>query len=518
MHEITLDGAIADFEAKPEGGERYGKVKDTLDDDPRNGWTTHGDAHPEKHTAIFALKQPLILAADEEMIFVMMHRSTIGDANIGKFRVSISNQPGQAVRSLDPTPMETLAKVIHGDTQSIGNELHARLKQQFLIDHLPYQQEKPCYERVRSYYEEVKNAAKPQKVMVLDDREEPRDTHVLVRGVWDQKGKIVRPGLPAALGGATHPSPKNRLDLAEWLVSGNHPLTARVTVNHLWQLMFGAGLVRTPDDFGLQGEQPTHPDLLDWLAVELVESGWDIKHMLRLIVTSRTYRQSSHVDPDWLDKDPYNKLLGRSSRHRLPSWMLHDAVLKTSGLLNPIQGGPPVKPFQPSGVWQDIFMGRFTYIPSPGTARYRRMLYAFWRRSSAPAFLFDQAQRRVCEVGIRRTNTPLHALTLLNDETILESSQSLAADSLSTSETPIKALQSLAPRILSRSFSPQEWDIIHSKWQDTLTHYQSHPEEAKALLTIGQQGPRPSLDPIEHASLMWMANMIFNLDEAMTHE
>jgi hypothetical protein len=518
MHEIALDNAIADFEAKPEGGERYGKIKDTLDDDPRNGWTTHGDDLPPKHIAVFALKEPLVMEADEEIIFVMMHRSTLGDANTGKFRVSVSNQPGQAVRSLDPMPLEALAKAQLQEPKTIGEDLRARLKQQFLIDHLPYQQEKPRYDQVRSYYDEIKNAAKPQKVMVLDDREEPRETHILVRGVWDQKGKTVRPGLPVALGGAANPNPTTRLDLAKWLVSGKHPLTARVIVNHLWQLMFGAGLVRTPDDFGLQGEHPTHPDLLDWLAVELVDSGWDIKHMLRLMVTSRAYQQSSHVDQEWLDKDPYNKLLGRSPRHRLPSWMLHDAVLKTGGLLNPIQGGPPVKPYQPSGIWQDIFMGRFTYVPSPGTARYRRMVYAFWRRSSAPAFLFDQAQRRVCEVGVRRTNTPLHALTLLNDETVLEASQSLAADCLRTSPTPQEALRTMGHRILSRSFSWAEWDIIQKKWQDTHAHYRSNPEEARALLTIGQQTPHPSLDVVQHASLMWMANMIFNLDEAMTHE
>jgi len=518
MHEVILDRAIADFEAKPEGGERYGKVKDTLDDDPRNGWTTHGDETARKHTAVFALKQALVMAPDEEMIFVMMHRSTIGDANTGTFRVSISNQPGEAVRSLDPMPMEVLAASLKNGEKDLEPQLTKRLRKQFLVDHQPYQKEKPRFDRVQSHYNEIKNAAKPQKVMVLADRKETRDTHVLVRGVWDQKGKIVEPGLPAALGASTQPRQGTRKDLAEWLVSGQHPLTARVIVNHLWQLMFGAGLVRTPDDFGLQGEQPTHPDLLDWLAVEWMESGWDIKHILRLMVTSRTYQQSSDVDPEWLDKDPYNKLWARASRHRLPSWMLHDAVLKTSGLLNPIQGGPPVKPFQPGGIWLDMFMGRFTYVPSPGTARYRRMLYAFWRRSSAPAFLFDQAQRRVCEVGVRRTNTPLHALTLLNDETVLEASQSLAADCLESSESIQEALRQLGPRILSRSFTAQEWDIIQSKWKNTLAHYQTHPEEARALLNVGQQTALPTLDPIRHATLMWMANMIFNLDEAMTHE
>jgi hypothetical protein len=426
VREVRFAKAIADFEAKPVGGERYGNVKDTLDDDPRNGWSTRGDKVSPSRVAVFALKEPLQLAEDETLNFVMMHRSTIGDANTGRFRVSISDQPGNAVRSFDPMPLEQLASVVNGNGGAISAELRRQLEQQFLESHEPYQIEKLRFDRVNAHVNEVKKNVASQKVMVLGEREKPRETHVLVRGVWDQKGEVVQPGLPAAISGGIPTKANTRRELAEWLVSREHPLTARVIVNHLWQLVFGAGLVRTPDDFGLQGEQPTHPELLDWLAVELMESGWDLRHMMRLMVTSQTYRQSSHVSPDLIERDPYNRLWARASRHRLPSWMLHDAVLKTSGILNPVLGGPPVKPFQPPGIWQDIFMGRFTYEPSPGSARYRRMLYSFWRRSSAPAFLFDQAQRRVCEVRARRTNTPLQALTLLNDEAILEAAHALS--------------------------------------------------------------------------------------------
>ena len=238
------------------------------------------------------------------------------------------------------------------------------------------------------------------------------------------------------------------MDLAQWLVSPENPLTARVVVNHLWQMMFGAGLVRTPEDFGLQGDQPTHPELLDWLAVEFLESGWNVRHMLRLMVTSKTYQQSSVVSEEVLERDPKNLLLGRTNRYRLPAWMIRDAALQVSGLLHPMLGGPPVKPYQPEGVWAEMFMGRFSYEPSIGSAQYRRTLYAYWRRTAAPTFLFDSAQRRVCEVGMRRTNTPLHALTLLNDVTMLESSRALAES--------VTSIQGLARQVLGRSLAEKE--------------------------------------------------------------
>jgi hypothetical protein len=519
MREVPIAQAHADFEAKPEGGARYGKVMDTLDDDPRNGWTTRGDTLRPVRLAVFALKEPLAIADDEEMIFVMMHRSTVGDANTGRFRLLVSNQPGAAVRSLDSMPMEELKSALVEGQGTLSDKLVERLKQQFLEDHRPYQSEKAYLDRVQVHFKEAEKGAGAQNVMVLGERKETRETHVLLRGVWDQKGELVQPALPAALG-YTEPSdePRTRMDLAGWLVSGKHPLTARVAVNHLWQLLFGAGLVRTPDDFGLQGAPPTHPELLDWLAVTLVQSGWDLKHMIRLLVTSRTYQQSSHVTGMLMDRDPYNRLWARASRHRLPSWMLHDAALQVSGLLNPLKGGVPVKPFQPSGVWKDIFMGRLTYEPSPGASRYRRMLYAFWRRSSAPAFLFDQAQRRVCEVRTRRTNTPLHALTMLNDETILEASQALAAQCLQSAVSAEEALKEVGFRILSRSFEGREYDVLLGKWHESRAYYREHPEEALYLLNPGQQRSNTSIDAVEHASLMWMANLIFNLDEAMTHE
>ncbi|MCH1409363.1 MAG: DUF1553 domain-containing protein, partial [Verrucomicrobiales bacterium] len=305
-----------------------------------------------------------------------------------------------------------------------------------------------------------------------------------------------------------------RSDLANWLVSAENPLTARVVVNHLWQLVFGEGLVRTPEDFGLQGEAPTHPELLDWLAVELVENEWDLRHILRLLVTSETFRQSSDTSPELRELDPENQLLARSPRFRLPSWMIRDNALAASGLLNPSVGGPPVKPWQPEGVWKEIFMGGKTYVPSVGPAQYRRTVYAYWRRSSAPAFLFDSAQRRVCEVRTRRTNTPLHALTLMNDTTMLEASRVLA-EKVASQAAPE---QELARLILTRELEAEESAVVLREQKKALDYYRSHLEEAITFTSIGQQ---PSLSG-ETASAIaaWMAtaSLLLNLDEAMTHE
>jgi hypothetical protein len=249
-----------------------------------------------------------------------------------------------------------------------------------------------------------------------------------------------------------------------------------------------------------------------------MESGWDVKHIMKLIVTSETYQQSSDVSEELLHRDPENRLLARGARFRLPSWMIRDSWLKTSGLLNPALGGPPVFPYQPDGVWAEMFMGRFHYQPSQGAAQYRRSVYAFWRRSSAPTFLFDSAQRRVCEVRPRRTNTPLHALTLLNDRTSLEASQRLAELAVEEGESDTGRIEFLFRRILSRDPSGRETEILRQRIAQTLEEYRQHPNEASQLLDGGQL-PRTATerDP-ELAAWMVVASMIHNLDEAITHE
>lgn len=505
IRDVAVKSAAADFIPPGKGG--YGDIKGVLDDDPRNGWTTKGAPTIAPHTAVLAFAEPLVLAADEELIVELRQRSTLGDANIGRFRVSATDQRGPAVTGVGPAPLEELATA-----SAVDEKLRARLFEQFLADYEPYQIARRALDRANAQFNESK-AAKKADVMVLAEKPQPRDAFVLVRGVWDKHGdKVQRGGLPSiAPLAAENPT---RADLARWLTSPENPLTARVLVNHLWQLCFGTGLVKTTEDFGLQGERPSHPELLDWLAVECVESGWDVKHLLRLIVTSSTYRQSSRASEALLSRDPENRLLARGSRFRLPSWMLRDTALRASGLFHPVVGGPPVKPYQPEGVWEENFMGRFTYEPSEGPAQYRRTLYAFWRRSIAPTFLFDSAQRRSCEVRTPRTNTPLQALTLLNDENYLEASRALAALALTKPEP----LREMAKRVLSREPRESETGVLVRERDRALAHYRAHPDDAARFLARGQFKPDSKLPAPELAAHTVVASLLFNLDEAITHE
>lgn len=524
--QLELAGAVADFqsdkERETEWDRRYANIRDTLNDDARDGWTTEGAETVQPHTGVYELADPWIGRPGDQLVIVLRHRSTHGHANIGRFRISLCTERGETVRRVDGG--SPIAELLQSKANKADPKLRKRLLDQYLLGDSDYQIAAQKLTAAKKQLSQLKKEKEPRRVMVLAEREEPRQTHVLVRGVWDAKGDSVQPAvLPSILEWPAEKT-KTRLDFANWIVDAENPLTARVVVNHLWQIMFGSGLVRTPEDFGLQGELPTHPKLLDWLAVELIESDWDLQHLLRLIATSKTYRQSSATTDQLLELDPENRLLARAPRFRLPAWMLRDNALRVSGLLNPALGGPPVKPYQPDGVWAEITMGRFDYQPSLGPAQYRRTIYAFWRRSSAPTFLFDSAQRRVCEVGIRRTNTPLHALTLMNDLTMLEASRRLAE--LATGQTMDTDsgtawqdhAQELANRVLSRELRPDELDELHKAWAVAINHYEEQREDAVRFCTVGQQ-PSPSLERAPQlAAWMMTASLLLNLDEAMTRE
>lgn len=514
--DILVNNAIADFSADKKKNANYGDVKDTLDDDPRNGWTTIGADNKKPHVAVYALAEPLVLGDGEELVVTLQQRSLQGQQSMGRFRVSLTDQAGQAVRSLDTPPLEELVGAHPNDVTGIDPKLRARLFEQFLADHQPHKEAQAVVDRANKRLSEVKAAEKKIEVMVLQERKQPRDTNILVRGVWDKKGdKVERGMLPAVLAWPKEQT-ASRLDLAKWMVSRDNPLTARVAVNHLWQMIFGNGLVRSPDDFGLQGERPTHPELLDWLAVDFMENHWDMKGMIKQLVMSQTYCQSS--DSKESSVDPENKLLARAPRYRLPAWMIRDCALKAAGMLNPTLGGPPVKPYQPDGIWEENFMGRFHYESSEGPDQYRRTVYAFWRRSVAPTFLFDSAQRRVCEVKTGRTNTPLQALTLLNDETMLESSRVLAGKAMVAAKDDAVRIHSMMKRVLCREPQDAEIKMLSVKLVHAREYYTAHLDDAKKLLRHGQSPIDPKLNTADLAATSLIATMILNLDEAITRE
>ena len=526
--ELAINGAVASFEADPERESSwdrgYSKISQVLNDDARNGWSTEGAQAGTTHVGVFRLEEPWHVQPEDRMVVVLQHRSTHGHANLGRFRISLTDEPGQTLQRVDGgSPIQDWLNAGEAAEQQAAANREAQLFEQFLLSDDAYQQVWNRLTIGQSQLAGLRDQTKPRSVMVLRERNEPRETHVLVRGVWDAHGQVVqRAALPAVL---DWPAEKmqTRLDLAKWLVDRDNPLTARVIVNQLWQLMMGQGLVRTPEDFGLQGQRPTHPELLDWLAVELVESGWDLRHVLRLIARSQTFRQSSRVSPELLELDPKNRWLARAPKFRLPAWMLRDNALQVSGLLVNRVGGPPVFPYQPPGVWSEITMGRFRYQASLGPAQYRRTIYAFWRRSSAPTFLFDAAQRRVCEVGVRQTNTPLQALTLMNDRTMLEASRALAdsAHALMAAEGNgfDDALQQIAMRILSRKLETGELNTLERVHDSAVAYYLENAAAASAYTAVGQQTPVPDAgSAAEVAAWMTVCNLMLNLDEAISYE
>ncbi len=357
------------------------------------------------------------------------------------------------------------------------------------------------------------------RVMVMDDAK-PRQTHILSRGDYEQPLEKVSFAVPAFLPPLPSNAPLNRLGLARWLFTPNHPLTSRVQVNRFWQLYFGTGLVKTVEDLGSQGEYPPNGDLLDWLAVEFRESGWRVKALHRLIVTSATYRQSSRSTPALIQQDPENRLHARGPRFRLPAMFLRDTALAASGLLQPAVGGRPVYPYQPEGIWEALAITKerdFTYPLSSGPDLYRRSLYTFHRRTVGPANMFDASTRQACKVQPSLTNTPLHALTTLNDPTWLEAARVLAAQLLQSPGDTSSRLTTAFRRIAVRTPDPQLLRRLEDMLQRQITHFTSKPEDAAAFLKTGAS-PVPDLPPVTLAAWSAVCLGIFNLDESLTRE
>jgi hypothetical protein len=360
------------------------------------------------------------------------------------------------------------------------------------------------------------NASLP-RVMVMEEMPKPRDAFILTKGAYDKPTEKVTAGVPAALPPLPQGAARNRLALAKWLVSPQHPLTARVTVNRYWQQFFGVGLVKTVEDFGMQGEKPTHPELLDWLATQFA-SHWDIKALHRLIVTSATYRQSSKVTPELFERDPENRLMARASRFRLPVFAIRDQALAASGLLVEKVGGPPVKSYQPPGIWEEATFGQIKFQQDHGDALYRRSLYTFWRRIVGPTMFFDTGARQTCTVKQSRTNTPLHALTLLNDVTYNEAARVLAQRIMKASPTPEGRINAAFELLIARPASPREESILLGSLVRLRTQYTADKPAAIKLLSVGESKRDESIDPVEHAAYTALCTIILNLDETITKE
>ena len=358
------------------------------------------------------------------------------------------------------------------------------------------------------------------KVMVMNDAKK-RPTHILNRGEYLNKGEEVSFATPAFLPPISKDLPRNRLGFAQWLVSREHPLTSRVQVNRMWQRFFGVGLVKTSEDLGVQSEYPLHMDLLDWLAVKFQDLGWSQKKMHRLIVTSSTYRQSSRMNQWQRENDPDNRLVSRSSRFRMPSMVLRDWALASSGLLQRQLGGSPVYPYQPEKVWEALAVNKgrtFDYPNSQGDDLYRRSLYTFWRRTIGPVNMFDSSDRQACRVKPGQTSTPLHALTTLNDPTWVEAARFLAEQVMQEKDELPERIEYAFRLVNSENPSPSKLDILKAAYEEQVNIYHKSPDDAEKLLAVGDKKRNPNLPLPEHAALTNLCLAILNLDQSLTRE
>lgn len=361
----------------------------------------------------------------------------------------------------------------------------------------------------------------PLMVSVMGDLDTLRSTYVLERGAYDAHGEEVQPGTPQSILPFDPEYPKNRLGLAQWLFDKENPLTARVFVNQVWQIFFGKGIVKTAGDFGMQGELPSHPELLDWLAVDFMAHGWDIKRLVKQMVTSATYRQSAVVPSEKRDADPDNVLLAYASRQRLQAEFIRDLVLSSSGLLVRTIGGPSVKPYQPEGLWEAANSGRGnlqTYKQDHGDNLYRRGLYTFIKRTVPPPSMmtFDASNRDQCELTRSNTNTPLQALIMMNDPTVLEASRVLAANSLKEDSQVKDKIIKAFRLIVCRKPKEKEIQILLEYYNDQLETFSKHREDAEKLLAIGEHPLSENIDKMMLVAMMQVINTIYNLEETIT--
>jgi hypothetical protein len=502
-----------------------------------NGWAVDGHIMRKKREAQFFADKPFGFKGGTTILFRLRFDSQHATHTLARGRYSISTNP----RSTLPKPgsksgaTSNVDRIIALplDKRSAADKLAIRLhyRKTFAKPYQAIQKQIATLEQARA--KEAKSNKGAVAVRIMDNLAKPRSTFVLERGTYNKPTKTqVQPGVPTflpPLPKGTSDAPANRLDMAKWLMQPDHPLTARVTVNRYWQMFFGAGIVKSSEDFGNQGSKPTHPQLLNWLATQFMQGKspsttasskpWDVKALHKLIVMSATYRQSSKVSTTLLELDPTNQLYARAPRHRMPSWMLRDQALAASGLLVRKFGGPPVKTYQPPGIWGDATFGKIRYTPDKGENLYRRSMYIFWRRIVGPTMFFDGSKRQTCEVKPSRTNTPLHALTTLNDVTYVEAARAMAQRIMKDGGSDSASRITLAYQLLAaRKPTTDELAVLTARFVTLQKTYKADPKAAAELLTVGDSKRDESLNATDHAAYTGVCLLILNLDEVLSRE
>ncbi len=484
------------------------------------GWAVDGPTRKEANKALFVTSAPLNIPANATIKITLRHDAIAGH-NVGRFRISTTALPAALVK-LDGGG---LTEKIRASLLAGAKRTPAQKKELEKLFESSGDSEAKDAEAAVAAAKKARDAADNAVLttMVMKEADKPRDAFILNRGEYDKKGGKVERGVPAALPPLTKDMPNNRLGFAQWLVSGEHPLTARVWVNRAWEKFFGMGIVKTSENFGSQSEWPSHPELLDWLATEFVRLKWDMKAMQKTIVMSATYRQSAKVSPELLAKDPENRLVARAPRLRLSAEVMRDQALAVSGLLVEKIGGPSVKPYMPEAVWDEtsVYGDMRGYKADGDAGLYRRTLYTIWKRTAAPPsmLLFDSPNREICTVKRSRTNTPLQALALLNEVTYVESARVLAQRMiLEGGTTPEARIDWAFRRTTGRKPTEREVKVLADGLAKRSLRFQQTPDEAKKLLTIGAAKVDAKVDPVELASYTATANVLLNLDEVITRE
>ncbi len=482
-----------------------------------NGWAVDGPTRKLPATAMFIATEPFGYEGGTELHFRLRHEAGFATHGIGRPRLSIT---GDSPKNLElygiPANIRQIAAKKRNQRSS--NE-QKQIREYFLAHHSPKQE----LEQRIAELEKQKVAAFPE-TMIMQDLAQPRATYLLDRGQYNEPRDQVAPNVPSIFPAMPKTAAKNRLGFAEWLVDPSHPLTARVAVNRYWQRIFGLGLVKTSEDFGVQGELPSHPELLDWLALEFVRSGWDIKHMQRLIVNSATYRQTSHVGAAAYAQDPENRLLARGPRMRLDAEQIRDATLSIGGLLVQRLGGKSVYPYQPKGLWLELNNRpnySKEYARGAGDDLYRRSMYTFWKRTVPSPMLktLDAPEREFCTIRRSRTNTPLQALLLLNGPQFVEAARKLAARILIEGGSRIDGQIKYGFRLVTaRNPSDAELAVFRESYDTDLEYYSNDQAAALRLLQVGDSPFDAKLNTAKLAAYTSLARLFLNLDEAITKE
>ena len=524
--DIAFESAWASHEQTVSADKNpYGKwsAASVIDHDARGtfaGWAILPEAGKPSQLRL-RLKEPLTLASGERLEIELQQKHGHGHHTLGCFRLGVATDPAAVVPPTVPLPNADLAERLKVDPSARTPEQSAKLWAEFKAaapELADLRAQRTAADKARADFEGT-----IPRTLVTERSEKPRTVRVLPRGNWlIETGEIMEPAIPAQFRPASRAVSDrrlNRLDLADWLVSPENPLTARVVVNRFWRQFFGTGLSKVLDDFGAQGEPPRHPELLDWLAVEFRESGWDVKHLVRLMVTSRTYRQSSNASRELLARDPENRELARQGRWRIEAEMVRDSALQVSGLLVPRIGGPSVRPYQPDGYWENLNFPQRGYDASSGGDQYRRGLYTWWQRSYVhPSMLaFDAATREECAAERNRSNIPQQALVLLNDPSYVEAARSFAARILregsgDDSERLIWAWR----QALARAPLDSELSALRRLLESQRTAFAKDPEAAAQFTRTGKAPAPAGLDPVQWAAWTDVARALLNLHETIT--